>query len=190
MHHEFTVRKTPQQNGVAEQMNRTRVEVVCSMLCDAKLPKKFWAEALSTAVYLRNRSPTTAVQGKTPFEAWTEEKPDVGHLKTFGCLCYAHVAKDERQKFDSKARKCIMLGYGTEIKAYRLYNIEWDRVFFSRDVVINEAKIGFEHESVSKDSNTEYVQLECSNEHYMYNSESSHEEEEQESSQIEEPDVT
>ena len=113
--HEFTVPKTPQQNGVAERMNRTLVEVVCSMLSDAKLP---WAEALSTAVYLCNRSPTTAVQGKTLFEAWTKEKPDVGHLKAFGCLCYAHVAKDERQKFDSKARKCIMLGYGTEIKAY------------------------------------------------------------------------
>ena len=95
VHHEFTVPKTPQQNSVAEQMNRTLVEVVHSMLSDAKLPKRFWAEALSTAVYLRNRSPTTAVQGKTTFEAWTKEKPDVGHLKAFGCLCYAHVAKDE-----------------------------------------------------------------------------------------------
>ena len=90
--HEFTVPKTPQQNGVAERMNRTLVKVVCSKLLDAKLP---WAEALSIAVHLRNRSPTTAVQGKTPFEAWTKEKPDVGHLKAFGCLCYAHVAKDE-----------------------------------------------------------------------------------------------
>ena len=88
------------------------------MLSDAKLPKKFWAEALSTAVYLRNRSPTTAVQGKTPFEAWTKEKPDVGHFKIFGCLCYAHISKDELQKFDGKAKRCIMLGYGTETKAY------------------------------------------------------------------------
>ena len=54
--HELTVPKTPQQNGVAERMNRTLVESVRSMLSDAKLPKKFWAEALSTAVYLRNRS--------------------------------------------------------------------------------------------------------------------------------------
>ena len=81
-----------------------------------------------------------------------------------------------------------MLGYGTEIKASRLYDIKWDRVFFSHDVVFKEAKIGFEHEFVSKDSDTEYVQLECSNE--QYNSESSHEEEEQESLQTEEPDLT
>ena len=62
--HEYTVPKTPQQNGVAERMNRTLVEAVRSMLSDAKLPKCFWAEALATAVYLRNRSPTNAVQGK------------------------------------------------------------------------------------------------------------------------------
>ena len=59
--HEYTVPKTPQQNGVAERMNRTLVEAVLSMLLDAKLPKCFWAEALATAVYLRNRSPTNAV---------------------------------------------------------------------------------------------------------------------------------
>ena len=84
--HEFTVPKTPQQNGVAERMNRTLVEAVRSMLSNANLPKKFGAEALSTAVYLRNRSPTKAFQGKTPYEAWMKEKTDVGHLKAFGCL--------------------------------------------------------------------------------------------------------
>ena len=98
--HELTVPKTPQQNGVAERMNRTLVESVRSMLSDANLPKKFSAEALSKAVYLRNHSSTTTVQGKTPFEAWTKEKPYVGHFKIFGCLCYAHISKDEQQKFD------------------------------------------------------------------------------------------
>ena len=67
------------------------------MLSDSKFLKRFWAdhEALSTAMYLRNHSPTTAVQEKTPFEAWTKEKPDVGHLKAFSCLCYVYVAKNE-----------------------------------------------------------------------------------------------
>ena len=82
------------------------------MLGDARLPHRFWAEALSTAVYLRNRSLTTAVEGKTPFEAWTEQKPNVGHLRVFGCAAHAHVAKDERQKLDAKSRKCVLLGYG------------------------------------------------------------------------------
>ncbi len=53
--HERTIPKTPQQNGVAERMNRTLVEMVQSMLLDSRLPQNFWEEALSTAVYLRNR---------------------------------------------------------------------------------------------------------------------------------------
>ena len=66
-------------------------ESVCSMLADAKLPHKFWAEALSTAAYLRNRSPTIAVEDMTPFEAWTGVKPDVKHLRVFGYTAYAHM---------------------------------------------------------------------------------------------------
>ena len=65
--HQLTVPKTPEQNGAAERMNRTLVESVRSMLADAKPLHKFWAETLSTATYLRNRSLSTAVKGKTPF---------------------------------------------------------------------------------------------------------------------------
>ena len=114
------------------------------MLGYSKLPHKSWAEALSTAVYLRNRSPTKAVESMTPFEAWVGEKPNVGHLRTFGCVAYAHVAKDERKKLDSKARKCIFLGYGAETKGYRLYDPKREKVFFSRDVVFNEKERGIE----------------------------------------------
>ena len=78
--HELTVSKDPEQNGVAERMKRTIVETARSMLAEAKLPGRFWAEAVATAVYLRNRSPTTAVKGMTPFEALTGEKP-------LGCGC-------------------------------------------------------------------------------------------------------
>ena len=77
-------------------MNRTLVESLPSMLSDAKLPHKFWAEALATAVYLRNRSPTKPVTGMTPLEAWTGKKPNVKHLQIFGCTAYAHIPKDER----------------------------------------------------------------------------------------------
>ena len=89
------------------------------MLADAKLPKKFWAEALVTASYLRNRSPTKALAGKTPYEAWNGEKPHVHHLRVFGCAAYAHISNDERKKLDPKSKRCILLGYGTEVKGYR-----------------------------------------------------------------------
>ena len=102
--HELTVPKTPEQNGVAERMNRTLVEGVRAMLADARLPHRFWAEALSTAVYLRNGSPAMAVERMTPFEAWTGEKPNVEHLRVFGCAAYAHVVRDDRKKLDIKSR--------------------------------------------------------------------------------------
>ena len=136
--HERTIPRTPEQNGIAERMNRTLVETVRSMLFGARLPHAFWAEALSTAVYLRNRSPTKAVQGMTPYEAWIGEKPVVKHLRVFGCNAYAHVPKEERGKLDSKAKKCTFVGYGNETKGYRLFDTVRQKIIFSRDVVFNE----------------------------------------------------
>jgi transposase InsO family protein len=136
--HEFTIPKTPEQNGVAERLNRTLVESARSMLLDAKLSHKFWAEAVSTAVYLRNRCPTKAVNGMTPHEAWYGYKPKVRHLRVFGCDAYAHIPRDERGKFDSKSRKCILLGYGKQTKGYRLFDPIQRKVLHSRDVQFNE----------------------------------------------------
>ena len=109
------------------------------MLIDAHLPHKFWAEALSTAVYLRNRSPTKAVEDKTPYEAWSGDRPNIKHLRLFECIAYAHVPKDERKKLDSKSIECIFLGYGAEIKGYQLYHVERGKVLHSRDVIFDES---------------------------------------------------
>ena len=111
----MTIPKTPQENGVSERMNRTLVETIRSMSADSELPKRFWAKALSTATYIRNRSPTNAVQDKTPYEAWTGNKPIVSHLRIFGCDTYIHVPRDERSKLDSKTRRSISFGYGQEV---------------------------------------------------------------------------
>ena len=138
--HETTIPKTPEQNGVAERMNRTLVETVRAMLADSGLAKSFWAEALSTATYLRNRSPTRAVKGMTPYEVWTRCKPDISNLRIFGCKAFAHIPKDERGKMDLKSKPCIFLGYGETTKGFRMYDETKRRVFYSRDVVFNEVK--------------------------------------------------
>ena len=151
IHHQHTIPKTPEQNGVAEWLNMTLMDTVHSMLIDAKLPHKFWVEALFTAVYLRNRSSTKAVKSMTPFEAWTTKKPKVGHLHVFGCDAYAHIPKDERHKLDSKARKCIFLGHGEETKAYRLYDPKREKIIYSRHVQFNEEKKEIEQDSIEQD---------------------------------------
>ena len=139
--HELTVPKSPQQNGVAERLNRTLVETTRSMLAGSGLPQKLWAETLSTAVYLRNRSPTKAVDRMTPFEAFHG---------VFGCVCFAHIAKDERKKLDAVARRCVLIGYGSKVKGYRLYDPDRRTVFFSRDVRFNESEVGLKESNVAE----------------------------------------
>ena len=85
--HEFTNPYKPEQNGVSARLNRTLIESARSMMYHAKLPLKFWAEAASTAAYLRNRSPTIAVNGMIPYECWFGQKPNVSNLRVFGVLC-------------------------------------------------------------------------------------------------------
>ena len=161
--HELTVPRSPEQNGIAECLNRTLVESVRSMLVGAHLPQMFWAEALATAVYLKNRSPTKALNEFTPYEAWSGVKPTVNHLKVFGCAAYAHISKEERRKLDSKAKKCILLGYGTDIKGYRLYSPQERKVFYSRDVVFDEDNCsGLEKEQSEEDKVDKLIEIDLS----------------------------
>jgi len=85
---ELTAPYTPEQNGEAERKSRTVVEMGRSMMNARAIPKRFWAEAVSTAVYLLNMLPTKAVYDLTPYEAWTSSKPKVSHLRVFGCIAY------------------------------------------------------------------------------------------------------
>ncbi|PKI51292.1 hypothetical protein CRG98_028321 [Punica granatum] len=63
---EKTIPKTPQQNGLAERMNRTIVERVRCMISQAKLSKSFWGEAMRTAIDLINFTPSVALDGDVP----------------------------------------------------------------------------------------------------------------------------
>lgn len=89
---------TPEQKGVAERYNRTIVEKARCMIFDANLDLNFWAEAVNTAVYLINISPTKALKDITPNEAWSGIKPNARHLRIFGCKAMAHIPKERRRK--------------------------------------------------------------------------------------------
>jgi hypothetical protein len=100
---------SPQQNGVAKRKNRHIVEIACAMLNEKNLPNYFWAEVVTTAVYIMNRTPTAAVHGMTPEEKFTSKKPDVSHLRVFGCITYVHVPDEKRSKLDQKLRSVFSL---------------------------------------------------------------------------------
>jgi transposase InsO family protein len=109
--HEVTAPYTPQHNGVAERKNRSIMNMARSMLKAKHMPHKFWGEAVSTAVYIINRSPTKKLQDKTPHEAWTGLKPSVSHFRIFGSLCFKHVPDQVRRKLDDRSQTMILLGY-------------------------------------------------------------------------------
>lgn len=116
--YETTVPFTPEQTGVAERTNWTLVEGARSMLIESNLSSDYWAEAVSTSAYLRNRSPTVAVNGMTPEEAWTGNKPDLSHLRVLGCKALVHVPKHKRSKSDAKAQEYVFFDYCEDSKRY------------------------------------------------------------------------
>ncbi|CAH9088439.1 unnamed protein product [Cuscuta epithymum] len=142
--HVKTVPGTPQHNGVVERMNRTIVEKVRCMLKMSDLPKSFWAEAVNTAVYLINRSPSIPLGLDIPERAWKGCDPTYSHPRVFGCKAYMHVPKDQRLKLDSKTTPCVFVGYGDEEYGFRLYDPEKQKVVRSRDVVFFEHEKGAE----------------------------------------------
>lgn len=139
---EFTIRYTPQQNGVAERMNRTIVEKARCMLLNSKLSKSFWTEAVLAAVYLINRSPTDALENKVPAEMWYGERPNLKKLKVFGCLAYLHMPKELVEgKFASRTKKCLMIGYCKN--GYRLWCPEEHKILQGRDIIFDESKFTY-----------------------------------------------
>jgi transposase InsO family protein len=83
---------SPQQNGIAKRKNMHITEITGAMLNEMNLPNYFWAKAVTTIVYIMNRTPTTVIHGMTHEEKFTGKKPDVSHLIMFGCIAYVHVS--------------------------------------------------------------------------------------------------
>lgn len=143
-----TVPGVPQQNGLAERMNRTLLERVRCMLSCANLPKKFWAEAVNTAVYLVNRCPSAALEFKTPEEIWTGVPPNYKNLRVFGCVAYAHI---KQGKLEPRTRRCMFIGYPEGVKGYKLWYSDSNisKSFNSRDVTFREAEMYMSNSSSS-----------------------------------------
>jgi hypothetical protein len=118
---QLTVPYNPQQNGVVERKNKTICEAVKAMMFDQDLPNSLWEEATSTVVYIQNKCPHAILKDKTPEEVFSGIKPEVGHLRIFGCPVYIHVPKEKRTKMEPSGKKGVFVGYNENSKAYRIY---------------------------------------------------------------------
>ncbi|KAL4340682.1 hypothetical protein GQ457_08G019310 [Hibiscus cannabinus] len=152
IHHQLTVVYTPQQNGVSERKNRTVLNMARCLLFEKKIPKGFWAEDVNTSVYLLNRLPTKALEGKTPFEAWFDATPSIGHLRVFGCVCYMHVPEVKRDKLDGRATVGVFMGYSSNSKGYRVYDLKTKKILVGRNLKFDEDSIWDWNKSVIEHS--------------------------------------
>ncbi|CAK9800989.1 Copia protein [Anthophora plagiata] len=154
----LTVPRTPQLNGVSERMVRTITEKARTMISGASLDKVFWGEAVLTATYLINLTPTKALKvNKTPFELWHSKKPKLKYLKIFGSTVYVH-NKIRKTKFDEKSWKGILLGY--EPNGYKVWDVKNGKLGVVRDVIVDETdylktRPVIKLESVERDTNNE-----------------------------------
>nr|GEV74868.1 zinc finger BED domain-containing protein RICESLEEPER 2-like [Tanacetum cinerariifolium] len=108
---EFSVARTPQQNGVAERRNKTLIEATRTMLADSKLPITFWAEAINTACYVQNRVLVVKPHNKTYYELFRGRTPALSFMRPFGCHVTIINTLDHLDKFDGKSDNGFFVGY-------------------------------------------------------------------------------
>ena len=97
------------------------------MLQTAQLDKMFWAEALSTAIYIRNRVTSQSLPKLiAPFQIWLGKTPDLSSLRTFGVKYWLIVPKNKIKKLDARSREGFMMGYSAS------------KLIASRDVTFQE----------------------------------------------------
>ncbi|KAH9752456.1 hypothetical protein KPL71_014688 [Citrus sinensis] len=140
-----TVRFTPQQNGLAERMNRTLIDKTRCLLINSKLLRSFWAKAVTIACYLVNRSPSAALKFKTHEEVWIGVSADYKHLRIFGCIAYVHV---KQGKLDLRALKRVFVGYPEGVKGYKVWCGATHKCIISRDVTFHEESMLEDKDSV------------------------------------------
>ncbi|KAL5474648.1 hypothetical protein EMCRGX_G026629 [Ephydatia muelleri] len=155
----FSAPHTQAQNGVAERFWNTIVDAARTMLHSAKLPKSYWGLAVKHATMLRNVSPSSALSGTTPFECVYGYKPNLATLRKFGSRAYVNTPKDQRKKWDNKARVGIYVGDHEQSKTHLIYMQSTNSIIESMHVKFDEFydkqhhKDKVQHSSCSIDGN-------------------------------------
>jgi hypothetical protein len=134
---QFTAGYSPQSNGVAERMNGILQQMGRCMLHHSGLDIRFWGEAILAACHVRNRCPSSVLPDNvTPFELWHGRKPNVAHLRVWGCKVHVLVPQQKRDdgKFGAKCLVGVFVGYSRNSKTYRVWNIGGGKIEEYRDV--------------------------------------------------------
>ena len=113
---EFSIARTPQQNGVVERMNRMVQQMACVVLDESGTPTTFWGEVSFAAVTILNKTNVQVNSTQTPHELWYGKTPTVKYFKIFGRKCYIKRTDENLGKFEPIADEDILLGYSPHSK--------------------------------------------------------------------------
>src|ERR1700678_855968 len=129
----MTAPYSPSQNGIAEWMNRTLVELAQAMM--QGLPAFLWEYAINHSTYLRNRAYTKSLKNQTPYEKWFKKKPNVSHLREFGAPVWVLLqGQKQPRKMEPKLRRKIFVGYDKGSKSIKYYNAQTRKVLTSQNI--------------------------------------------------------
>lgn len=135
---QLTTPYTPQHNGMVERRNKTVLNMTRSLLKAMCLPQELWAEAVRHSIYLLNRLPTRALDDCTPYEKLKGRKPQLAHLRVFGCTAHVKTTQPGQKKLDDRSVPMIYLGPEEGTKGQRLYNPVTRKLVISRDIHFEE----------------------------------------------------
>jgi hypothetical protein len=125
---------SPAQNGIAERMNRTLVELARAMINAHGLPEFLWELAVAHAAYLRNRAFTSPLADHTPYEIWHNNKPNVAHLREFGAPVWIlHQGQAKQRKLQPKSARRAYVGYNDGSNSVLYYNAATRKILSSRN---------------------------------------------------------
>ena len=141
---------SPESNGVSERLNRTLLDMARSMLFGANLPSNLWPEALSAALYIKNRLPHSKLWGITPYERFYGHQPSLSHLRIFGCAAHTHIPEARRNKSDSRSNHYHLIGFESEV-IYKVWNPLNNEIFRARNVIFDET-LFFQGPKISTDT--------------------------------------
>jgi len=121
IYHNFFAPRTPQHNGVVERKNRSLEEGARTLLNETRLPNDFWVDVVHTICYTLNKVLIRLILKKNPYELYKGRKPNISHLRVFGCKCFIlNNNKETLGKFHAKVDEAFFLGYSLHSKAYKV----------------------------------------------------------------------
>jgi histone deacetylase 1/2 len=148
----FSCPHTSPQNGKAERKIRNINNIIRTLLAHASMPPSFWHHALQMATYLLNILPNKKLALQTPTTILYQKSPSYSHLKVFGCLCFPLIPSTTRNKLQARSTPCIFLGYPSNHRGYKCFELSSRKIIISRHVIFDENTFPFSKSNAPESS--------------------------------------